>query len=318
MEELRPGTVFAGRYRIERCLDTSLMAHVYVAQDTHSECDATVVLKLVLNCTDSTLRARAYLEARILTELHHPNIQKCRGIFEHSNVLYLVMDFCIGRDLSRVLDEKSPQLSVRKRFLIARDLCDILGYIHAHGIAHRDFKPDNLILTSIGDVPHVTLIDFGVARPIVDGEESIPDDGWVGTIGYVAPECICKGEMVHGEALVFADIFALGVVLAELLTGTDPFFDKKPSQIEMMMLCRMEIPVHTEDASLATWLKSIMAYAPDKRPSLLQIRAVLDELLDKLPPSSPHLVARGSRDRGVMTDPSIHPTRPGAHPTDES
>ena len=205
-------TLAAGRYRIERVLGHGAMAKVVLARD--EELDRHVAVKLLDErlAADETFRARFAREARVAAGLSHPNIVTVFDVGETDGRPFIVMEYVEGRTLDERLrrDGPLPPDEVRR---IGLQVCDGLEHAHTHGLIHRDLKPGNLIERSDGTIK---IGDFGIARA---AETTLTETGTIlGTAAYLAPE-----QAEGGEVTPATDLFGLGVVLYELLTGRRPW-----------------------------------------------------------------------------------------------
>ncbi len=214
---LEPGSHFGtdGRFRIERLAGTGGMGAVYRAFDQQS--GRVVALKLLHSEPSGAHAQERFLrEARLLAELEHPGIvaHYDHGISD-DGVHFLAMEWLEGEDLATLL--RSRLLTVRAAFRLLERVAGALAVAHAHGVVHRDIKPGNLFLVG-GDLEQPRLLDFGVAR--TQATASLTKTGvLVGTPNYMAPEQ-ARGEPHISPA---ADVFSLGCVLYECLTGKPPF-----------------------------------------------------------------------------------------------
>jgi len=209
--EFPPGLLFAGRYTIvERCGQGG-MGIVYKAIDT--TLDQEVALKLIQpvlsRIPDFIERFKS--EVRLTREISHPNICRVHDIGEAGGTLYLSMAWIAGETLRQLL-RRAGRLEARRAVLIAAKVAGALGAAHDRGIVHRDLKPENIMLDERGEV---FVMDFGLASrraATADG-----GDRPIGTPPYMAPEQV-RGGRIDGRA----DLFALGIVLREMLTGRPP------------------------------------------------------------------------------------------------
>ncbi len=204
-------------YEIIRMLGHGGMSRVYLARDLHST--RTVVLKFPNDDLIGNIGVyeRYKREAEIGNRVNHPNIQHMLNIGEKRSDEYLVMEYIEGHNIREILEEHDGNpLPTSEALRYALQICDALVYCHEHGIFHRDIKPENIMVEDDGTVK---LIDFGVA--LLEGARRVTWRGLTGTVGtpdYMAPEQI-KGE--RGTAS--SDIYAVGVMLYEMLSGHTPF-----------------------------------------------------------------------------------------------
>src|SRR3954453_516936 len=188
------------------------MGVVYKARDI--DLDRTVALKIIApeHTQDETAVARFKSEARIAASLEHPNIVPIHRGGEFEGVLYLAMRFVPGTNLREIID-RAPMALPRVARIIT-DVARALDVAHARGLVHRDVKPANILLSGDEENEQVYLTDFGLTKRLGSHGDLTRPGGWVGTPDYVAPEQIQPRD-VDGRA----DIYSLGCVLYEMLTG---------------------------------------------------------------------------------------------------
>ena len=218
-----------GSYRVVAQLGQGGMATVFKAY--HPGLDRYVALKVLHPAfkEDSNFAQRFRREARIVARLEHPNIVPVYDYAEHRGLAYLVMRFIDGETLKARL-RRGP-LRPDQIVQVARDLGAALDYAHQQGILHRDIKPSNVLLAGDPADPdalgHIFLADFGLARIAESGESTLSRDMMMGTPQYISPEQ-ARGDK---ELDVGADIYSLGVVLYEMVTGRVPFNADTPYSI---------------------------------------------------------------------------------------
>jgi YVTN family beta-propeller protein len=275
--DLAPGTVFAG-HRIEGVAGRGGMGIVYRA--THLVLDHLVALKVISPAlaSDERFRRRFAEESRIAVSIRHPNVVPIHDAGEEGGLLYVTMDLIDGTDLRGVLRREGP-LDPRHAASIIDDVSSALDAAHKRGLVHRDVKPANILIEA-GD-GHVFLTDFGLARQ-VDANTGVTATGaFVGTLDYVAPEQI-RGERVDARA----DVYALGCVLFELLTGTTPFAARDDKVAKMYAHLEEEPPslrvLHPElPAGLDPVLKRALAKDPaDRFPSAGDLARAVDAAVE--------------------------------------
>ena len=233
-EPAQPGERWGagGRYTIERRLGRGGMGTVYSATDTmlHREV-ALKVLDPGSGDDGAVQRARLLREARIAARIEHERVARIYDVGEHEGALFVAMELVRGVTLRRWMDGRA--VAAGEILAVARQIAEGLAALHASGVFHRDLKPENVMLTDQGGV---RLLDFGLARQTArvggDGERSAPVAGegraarvsegeslaFAGTPGYMAPEQ-CEGKALDARV----DVFALGVIVYELVTGVRPF-----------------------------------------------------------------------------------------------
>src|SRR5579871_2863181 len=209
-----------GNYKILAPLGQGGMAHVYRANQENLSREVAVKVLPPWYAADRSFVERFNLEARLVARLSHPNIVTVHDANEQNGHLYIVMQLVDGGTLKHRLDQLQNQgkmMDTGEAIPIFSQLADALTYAHEQGVIHRDIKPVNVLLDRSG---RPILSDFGIAKVLAGGGGlglTRPGAG-VGTPEYMSPEQ-CKGEDVDGRA----DIYALGVMVYEALTGRTPF-----------------------------------------------------------------------------------------------
>jgi serine/threonine protein kinase len=206
-----------GRYRIDGELGRGGMGVVYAAYDLQQ--GRSVALKVIAPeiARDTAFAARFQREARIAVSLEHPNVIPVYETGSHKGALFIAMRRVDGADLGVVLAEQGA-LPLDRTVRLARQIGSALDAAHASGLVHRDVKPGNVLLTGSGDEEHCYLTDFGLAREAASDTGLTNTGQWMGTADYVAPEQI-EGAAVSART----DIYSLGCVLFQLLTGHVPY-----------------------------------------------------------------------------------------------
>jgi serine/threonine-protein kinase len=204
------------QYRIERRLGRGAMGAVYLAHEFALDRDVAIKVLPPEQASAPQMRERFRREARIAARLSHPNIVPLYTFGEVSGLVYFVMGYVAGESLaSRLKNRGSYSPEEARTFLVA--LCDALDYAHRQGIVHRDIKPDNILLDSASGAPMLT--DFGIAKPTFAEAELTATGQLIGTPHYMSP------EQAQGRTDVDArsDIYSLGVVAYEMISGRRPF-----------------------------------------------------------------------------------------------
>ncbi len=221
VEELSSGSTFAVRYQIVEELGKGGMGRVYRAID--KKLNEEVALKLIkpeIGADKKTLE-RFHNELRLARKISHRNVGRMYELMEEKGAHFITMEYVPGQDL-RGLIRQTGQLTVGKAVSIARQICEGLAEAHRLGVVHRDLKPSNIIIDKEGNA---RIMDFGIARSLK--AKGITGDGiMIGTPEYMAPEQV-EGK----EADQRSDIYSLGIVLYEMLTGTVPFEGDTPLSI---------------------------------------------------------------------------------------
>jgi tetratricopeptide (TPR) repeat protein len=287
---LGSGEVLADRFSIERLARRGGMAAVYRALDLRT--GLPVAIK-VTGAGGPGMRARFSRESQILSELTHPGIVQHVGHgATRDGTLFLAMEWLEGEDLSERL-RRGP-LGVEASLVLVRGVCEALSQAHRRGIVHRDLKPENLFLKH-GEPGLVKILDFGIAR-IKSGHRSLTDRGTLlGTVGYMSPEQASSQSDVDARA----DVFALGCVLYECLTGKAPFSSAHPIGVLAKVL-------HDEPARPSE-------VVPELHPALdgLVSRMLAKRRDDRLPDAAAVLDALAAVD-GEAREPTALRRRPSA------
>jgi serine/threonine-protein kinase len=219
MESTNTPRVLSGRYELSHLVARGGMAEVYRARD--QLLDRPVALKVLFPelSVDRSFVERFRREAQAAANLSHPNIVPVFDWGEDNGTYFIVMEFVDGRALSSILRTAGP-LHPDRAAEIAADVAGALAYAHRHGVVHRDVKPGNVLITEEGTIK---VTDFGIARA-VNTEESLTQTGAVmGTATYFSPEQ-AEGMGVDSRS----DIYSLGVVIFEMVTGRPPFLGDTP------------------------------------------------------------------------------------------
>lgn len=298
-------TVIAQRYQLERLLGAGGMAATYLARDLLlGRYVAVKVLRQEQG--DSADFARFEREARVAAAVSHPNVVQLYDAGQDSSFRYLVMEWVDGGDLAHLLRERAP-LPLDEAVGIALDVLRGLAAIHRAGIVHRDVKPANVLIDQSG---RAKLTDFGIARRIDDPTLTGPVE-LLGTAPYVAP------ERVRGEpATPASDLYAVGVLLYELLTGRLPYPGETPEELFAQHLHASPIPPRHLRPDLAPALEQVVLRALAKDPvarfrSAEAMAAALEAAW-----FSGRSLGAASRERSLLTDSGARSTgvsgrRPG-------
>ena len=220
------GSTLGGRYRLLELLGQGGMATIYRARDAQLERDVAVKLLRPEFGQDPEFLARFRDEARAAASLSHPNIVPVFDFGEDESGPYIVMELVEGQDLASILRDNGP-LAPRQAAHVAADVARALQVAHYRGIVHRDVKPSNIL---IGRDGRVHVADFGIARAMTDSSVTLPGTT-MGSVHYFSP------EQARGEpATAASDIYSLGIVLFESLTGQRPFSGDGAAAIAMARL----------------------------------------------------------------------------------
>ena len=252
-----PGTLVAGRYRVVAVAGVGGMGVVYRARDEELGVDTALkVLRPDLG-SDPSVVERFRSELRLAREVSHKNVVRIHDIGEHEGLRFLTMRYVEGRSLREVL-EKEGRLSPERAVAIARQIASALEEAHRAGVVHRDLKPGNVLLDS-EDNAFVT--DFGVARSL-GGDGLTRAGAVVGTPDYLSPEQIA-GEPVDGRT----DLYALGIVLYEMLTGELPFRAGSQSEMLAQRLAGRARDLSDSGVPAPAWLRAVVRKLLERQPA---------------------------------------------------
>lgn len=280
IEDLAPGVIVAGKYRLDHVLGQGGMGVVWAAEEVGT--GARVAVKLLLRGTnaDERERERFVREGRAAMSIAHPNVAKVRAVLESAvGTPFIVMDLLEGESL-RALLRRRGALGAAECARILLPVVDAVAAAHAAGIVHRDLKPENVFLVSGTDV---RVLDFGIAKVIRrDGdstEASLTSTGAVlGTPVYMAPEQVFGDEDVDGRA----DVWALGIVLYECLARRRPTDAEGFGQVLKRITTATLEPLASMRAGLPRPLTRLVDRMLQRdrnaRPSLAEARKVLEDV----------------------------------------
>ena len=256
-----------GHYAILEALGKGGMGEVFAAHDTRLDRKVAIKVLAAEFATDSKRLKRFEIEAKALAALNHPNIVSVFSIEEIGGRLLLIMELVEGRTLRELIPETG--MPVPHFLEIASALADAIGAAHERGVMHRDLKPENIMLTPSG---RVKILDFGLAKFREDAfshaeaetrlaSEITTDGAAVGTAPYMSPEHL-EGEPVDSRS----DVFSLGVVFHEMLTGMQPFRGRTMAQVLSAILRDEPAPITSSRPDLPAALAQLVMRCLHKRP----------------------------------------------------
>ena len=255
---LQPGDVLGGRYEILQLLGEGGMGAVYKAMDR--ELDRPVALKLIRPelAANSSILARFKQELLLAHQVTHKNVIRIYDLGDADGVKFITMEFVEGKDLRRLIQEQkkfSPEDAVE----ITQQICRALEATHSVGVIHRDLKPQNIMRDQTG---RILLMDFGLARTLA-GDGMTQTGALVGTMEYMSPEQALAKELDQRS-----DLFTLGLILYELLTGFTPF--KAESVVASLIRRTQEraVPVSDHDGTIPRPLSNVVSKCLERDPKL--------------------------------------------------
>ncbi len=255
LDSIEPGTKLDS-YRIESPVARSGMASIFRAVDTR---DGRIVALKIPHPdmeADPILFDRFQREAGIGEKLDHPNVMRVYGGEKRSRV-YMVMEWCEGRLLRHILSE--GRISQDRAIHITLAVLGALSYIHEQGVVHRDLKPENIMVDA---QDHIKLIDFGIAGDSAARRLTYANfTATMGTADYISPEQI-KGKRGDGRS----DIYAMGVILYEMLTGKLPFRGSNPMEVMNDRLLNHPVPPTVQEPGISPQLQEVLYRALERDP----------------------------------------------------
>jgi eukaryotic-like serine/threonine-protein kinase len=256
------GRVLEGRYAVQSRIARGGMATVYLAVDQRLDREVALKVMHAELAQDEDFLRRFIREARSAARLSHPGVVAVYDQGQDDGSWFLVMEYVPGRTLRDLLNERG-RLTPREALTLLDPVLDALAAAHWNGIIHRDIKPENVLLADDG---RVKVADFGLARAISTNTTSQDSKVLLGTVAYLAPE-----QVERGVADARSDVYAVGILLFEMLTGSKPFEGETPIQVAYQHV-HSDVPApSTRCAGLAPALDLLVTQAsarnPDERPA---------------------------------------------------
>ena len=254
---IKVGVVVNQRYQLKSELGRGGMGIIYKAHDLIENRE--VAFKVINPETANSLSLNQFArEADILSSFDHPHIVSVYGtgfVNEDPSLPFLVMELLHGRPLSEI-----GALTYSRIISIAKQICEALAYIHSQGFVYRDIKPNNILLKKRGFDYFVKLIDFGLARPL--GDAYLPNESSLaGTVFYLAPELI-EGQVPD----VQSDLYALGILLYEMIVGRVPFSDVDEATIQLQHQQQKASPLSQSRLGVPMELDALVLRLLEKKP----------------------------------------------------
>ncbi|WP_300012133.1 serine/threonine-protein kinase [Pseudonocardia sp.] len=268
-----PGALLGGRYRLQELLGSGGMADAYRAED--QRLNRPVAVKIFRPGTDPDGERRFTEEAQLLANLRHPGLVAVHDFAVEQHRAYLVMELVDGPTLAQELAREPYDAAAATQ--VGVELARVLAYVHDEGVVHRDVKPSNILVEPDG---RVRLADFGISR-LVGTSGLTSADGTIGTAGYLAPEQV-RGETAGPPA----DIYALGLVLLEAMTGEREYPGDGWDSADERLRRAPSVP-RTVPKPLRSTLVAMTAADPARRPDAREVVTRLDRppvVVDEEPP----------------------------------
>lgn len=254
-------TALAGRYRVDREVGAGGMATVFLADDVKH--NRRVAIKVLKEDLAASVGAGRFLrEIQIAAQLQHPNILPLLDSGDADGLLYYVMPYVDGQSLRQRLAHEG-ELPIGEAVRLVVEIVDALAHAHAHGVVHRDIKPDNVMLSG----RHALITDFGIARAVSEASEASGGNTFtsmgvaLGTPAYMAPEQCVADPNVDQRA----DIYAVGVVAYELLAGRPPFAGATPQRVLAAQVTETPDPLSRHRPGVSPVLESVIMRCLEKR-----------------------------------------------------
>ncbi len=266
------GKLLSNRYLIQEVIGVGGMAVVYKALDNLD--NKTVAVKILKKeySADEEFRRRFKNESKAVAVLSHPNVVKVYDVSFGETLQYIVMEYVDGITLKQYIQKKGA-LTLRESVVITTQILKALAHAHEKGVIHRDIKPQNIML--LRDNKTIKVADFGIASFHNKGDTKTMTDGAIGSVHYISPEQ-AKGEIVDNKT----DIYSVGVVLYEMLTGKVPFQADNAVSVAIMQvqqeavkpsLLKADIPVGIEQITMRAMKKSRLERYQSASEMLLDI-----------------------------------------------
>lgn len=244
------------RYKIIELIGGGGMSNVYLAHDMILNRDVAIKILRYDISNEEEFHRRFQREALSATSLAHPNIVSIYDVGEDGDMHYIVMEYIKGKTLKQYINEFSP-LSPARSVQIMKQLTSAIAHAHENQIIHRDIKPQNILVDEDGNVK---ITDFGIATSL-SATSYTKTNSVIGTVHYLSPE-----QARGGNATKKSDIYALGIVLYELLTGELPFSGESAVSIALKHLQTETPSVREFDASIPQSLENVVLKATAKNP----------------------------------------------------
>ncbi|MEN1966924.1 Stk1 family PASTA domain-containing Ser/Thr kinase [Lentibacillus sp. N15] len=269
------GRLLNERYQIKETIGGGGMANVYLARDIILDRDVAIKVLRLEYANDDEFIARFHREAQSATSLSHPNIVNIYDVGEEDHILYMVMEYVDGMTLKEYIQKYGP-IDVQTSLDIMKQISSAITHAHENEIIHRDIKPQNILIDTYGQVK---VTDFGIAVAL-SATSLTQTNSILGSVHYLSPE-----QARGGSATKKSDIYSLGIVLYELLTGRLPFSGQSPVAIALKHLQNDTPSVRRFNQDIPQSVENIVLKATAKDPfhryeTVYEMEAALDIALD--------------------------------------
>ncbi len=263
---------YIAHYKLVDKIASGGMGVIYKARDIRGKSRTSSYAVKVLKeeyFKDDIYIKRFKNEAALIDQINHPNIVKVMERGDDDGTLYIAMELLEGKTLADLMEKEKP-ISLNTALAMMIQMAGALAAIHKRGIIHRDLKPANIMVIQTGDhSPLIKILDFGLART-QNLTRLTSTDMIIGTIFYVAPE-----QLAHSTISPAGDIYSLGVICYQVLTGEKPFYGDTIFSIARQILKKEPVPIETLQtgvpAELSELVKKMMDRTPEKRPSAIEV-----------------------------------------------
>lgn len=252
------GDILSDRYLVESMIGSGGMANVYKCFDKRKRIEVAVKVLRDEFAGDEEFAQRFETEARAASKVTHDSLVNMYGVGTFEGSSYIVMEYVPGRTLKQLINQNGP-MKEREAVIMAIRLLAGINHAHAHGIIHRDIKPQNIIVTEDGSAK---IADFGIAKLAGAKDEKDGADTGIGSVRYISPE-----QALGRETDAESDIYSFGIVLYEMLTGKVPFNDPDPDRIAEMHVRELPASMRDIKPEISPAIDRVVLKALEKDPS---------------------------------------------------
>ncbi|MCF3942480.1 Stk1 family PASTA domain-containing Ser/Thr kinase [Oceanobacillus alkalisoli] len=303
---MRQGHLLNERYKIIKKIGSGGMAEVYLARDTILERDVAIKALRSEYINDTEFITRFDREAQAATSLTHPNIVNIFDVGEEEDILYMVMEYVDGLTLKEYIQQQGP-IEVNEAVDIVKQISSAIAHAHDNDIVHRDIKPQNILMNSFGQAK---VTDFGIAIAL-SATSLTQTNSILGSVHYLSPE-----QARGGMATKKSDIYSIGILFYELLTGRLPFSGQSPVSIALKHLQSKTPSIRQYNPHIPQSVENIVLKATAKDPfhryqSIYELEDAINHALDpdrlNEPPYEPPVeVGEETRAIPIITDDQFH------------